>query len=367
MSRPKVLSVVGNRPQYIKCAVVSRQLRTAFDETLLDTGQHYDHELAGVFFSELDLPSPNISLGVGSGLHGDQTARMLAGVEQSVIQERPAVVLVYGDTNSTLAAALAAAKLHVPVAHVESGLRSYDRAMPEEINRVVADHVADILFCPTVVAVENLRREGIVAGVHNVGDVMFDLACTALSPERERAALAAFGLQRGAYTLATLHRAANTDDPTRLAALLGAMAASPERVLFPVHPRTDAAIDRHGLRHLLGGNLLAVPPVGYFDSLALVKNARVVATDSGGLQKEAYFFATPCVTMREASEWVETVESGWNVLVGADGEALAAALADPPHGAEHPSFYGQGDAGERIVAVLSEYLEPATALAGRSA
>jgi len=356
MARPTILTVVGNRPQYIKCAVVSRCLRERLDEVLLDTGQHYDHGLSRVFFEELALPQPDISLGVGSGTHAEQTGRMLTGIEDAVAARTPALVLVYGDTNSTLAGALAAAKLHVPVAHVEAGLRSFDRAMPEEVNRVLTDHVASLLFCPTDTAVANLRREGVTEGVLKVGDVMFDLAMRALDDEREAAVLARFGVARGGYVYATCHRPANADDRERLAAIVAALSARDETVVLPAHPRTRASVARFGLEAQVGPNVQLVEPLGYLDSLALVKNARVVATDSGGLQKEAYFFGVPCVTMRDTSEWVETVESGWNVLVGADGEALAGALADPPRGGERPPFYGSGDAGERIAVTLQSFL-----------
>ena len=322
-----VLSIVGNRPQYIKAAIVSRAVRTVAGEVLLDTGQHYDRELAGVFYDELDLPRPDIELGVGSDSHARQTAAMLTGIAAAIVEVAPQVVLVYGDTNSTLAGALAAAKLNVPIAHVEAGLRSFDRRMPEEVNRVLTDHVASLLFCPTDTAVANLAREGIVAGVVQTGDVMFDLAMATLTPEREETVLAQFGVRPGGYVLATAHRPATTDAPAPLEAVLSALGALPETVIFPVHPRTAASIERFGLAELVTANVRLSGPVGYTESLALAKNARVVATDSGGLQKEAYFFGVPCVTMRDSSEWVETIQSGWNVLVGTDREALAAALA----------------------------------------
>ncbi len=357
MATQVVLSVVGNRPQYIKSAIVSRAVREVAREVLLDTGQHYDRELAGVFFDELALPRPDIELGVGSDSHARQTAAMLTGIAAAVEEVRPRVVLVYGDTNSTLAGALAAAKLNVPIAHVEAGLRSFDRRMPEEVNRVLTDHVSSLLFCPTDTAVENLRREGVVEGVVQTGDVMFDLAMATLTPAREQAILAAFDLRPGAYVLVTAHRPATTDDPAALKAVLDALGASTERVVFPAHPRTAAAIARHGLNGAVAANVTLTAPVGYLESLTLAKNARVVATDSGGLQKEAYFFAVPCVTMRDTSEWVETIESGWNVLVGTDREALTVALADPPRGAIHPAFYGAGDAGARVAAALGAFLE----------
>ncbi len=356
MSTATVLSIIGNRPQYIKAAVVSRSVRAVADEVLLDTGQHYDYELAGVFFDELDLPRPDIELGVGSDTHARQTAAMLKGVAEAIAAVSPRLVLVYGDTNSTLAGALAAAKLNVPVAHVEAGLRSFDRRMPEEVNRVLTDHLSSLLLCPTDTAVRNLAREGIVAGVVNTGDVMLDLATATLTDERERAVLLRFDVKPGGYILATAHRQSNTDDVAHLEAILTALGGRTETVVFPAHPRTVASIDRNGLGDLVAPNIVLTGPVGYVESLALVKNARVVATDSGGMQKEAYFFGVPCVTMRDTSEWVETLESGWNVLVGADAEALAAALADPPRGAQRPAFYGQGDAGKHVAIALRQFL-----------
>jgi UDP-GlcNAc3NAcA epimerase len=377
MSQITVLTVVGNRPQYIKAAVLSPPLRRVAREVLLDTGQHYDRELAGVFFDQLSLPEPDIALGVGSGTHAEQTSAMLVGVEGTLLEVKPDLVLVYGDTNSTLAGALASAKLGVPVAHVEAGLRSFDRAMPEEVNRIAADHLSALLFCPTATAVDNLRAEGISAGVHLVGDVMFDLALRTLRKDREAAVLSRHGLAPKAYIYATLHRPSNVDSRENLASLLGALAAAGEPVVLPAHPRTAASIERFGLTALasqwppnaalagldsslapgthLGGGLHVVPPLGYLESLSLAKNARVVATDSGGLQKEAYFFSVPCVTLRTTSEWVETLQVGWNVLVGPHGDALTRALADPPRGATHPAFYGRGDAGERIAAIVAAF------------
>ena len=364
MSPPAVLSVVGNRPQYIKAAIVSRSVRAVAHEIVLDTGQHYDHELAGVFYDELDLPRADIELGVGSDSHARQTAAMLTGIAAAITEVRPRVVLVYGDTNSTLAGALAAAKLDVPIAHVEAGLRSFDRRMPEEVNRVLTDHLSSLLFCPTDTAVANLAREGIVAGVVQTGDVMLDLAMAALSRDREEAVLARFGVEPRGYVLATAHRPATTDEPAHLEAVLGALGALPDPVIFPAHPRTQASIARFGLAGLVAPNVKLCDPVGYLESLSLAKNARVVATDSGGLQKEAYFFGVPCVTMRDTSEWVETIESGWNVLVGTDRAALAAALADPPRGARHPAFFGEGDAGERLAAALHMFLAQPSGGAG---
>jgi UDP-GlcNAc3NAcA epimerase len=356
MSRPTVITVVGNRPQYIKCAVVSRLLRERVDEVLIDTGQHYDHGLAGVFFEQLHIPRADVLLGVGSGTHAEQTARSLTGVERVLTERDAQLVLVYGDTNATLAGALAAAKLGVPVAHVEAGLRSYDRTMPEEVNRVLTDHLAELLFCPTEAAVRNLEHEGITAGVSQVGDVMNDLALTSLTPAVEAAALTRLGLQRGRFVYATIHRPVNADSPLRLAAIFGALSALDEPVLVALHPRTRVTLQQEGLDRGLGDNITLTEPVGYFESLALSGNARVVVTDSGGVQKEAYVLGTPCITLRDRTEWVETVQSGWNVLVDADARALAAALQAPPSFSARPLFYGDGHAGPRIVAAIATFL-----------
>jgi len=356
MGPATVMTIVGNRPQYIKCAAVSPCLRRVAREVLLDTGQHYDHELAGVFFEQLGLPAPDIALGVGSGTHAEQTGRIMVGVEDAVLAERPDLVLVYGDTNSTLAAALAAVKVHVPVAHVEAGLRSFDRRMPEEVNRVLADRLSRLLFCPTRTAVENLAAEGITDGVHLVGDVMYDLALRALTPEAEAATLQRFAVQPGRFVFATVHRPANADSPERLAAIVGALARLGEPVVFAVHPRTRATLERADLLSGLPASVLVTQPVGYFDSLALVRNARAVATDSGGMQKEAFMLRTPCVTLRDTSEWVETLEHGWNVLVDADPQKMAAALAAAAPGDPVADCYGAGDAGDRIAVAIADFL-----------
>ncbi len=358
MARPTVVTVVGNRPQYIKCAVVSRLLRERVREVLVDTGQHYDHELAGVFFEQLPLPRPDVSLGVGSGTHAEQTARSLARRGAACCTEHDTRwCSVYGDTNATLAGTLAAAKLGVPVAHVEAGLRSYDRSMPEEINRVLTDRLAELLFCPTQAAVRNLEQEGISDGVELVGDVMNDLVLTSLSSLAEAAALARFGLQRGRFVYATIHRPVNADSPPRLTAILAALSSLGEPVLVALHPRTRHTVEREGLDRGLGDNVVLAEPVGYFDSLAFIANARAVVTDSGGVQKEAYVLGTPCVTLRDRTEWVETVQSGWNALVDADPQALAAALAAPAPAAAREPFYGDGHAGERIVASIAAFLD----------
>ena len=348
----KIVSIVGARPQFIKAAPVSRQLRRRHLEILLHTGQHYDYGMSQVFFDELGIPLPDVNLGIGSASHGQQTGEMLADIEAVLLEEQPDWVLVYGDTNSTLAGALAAVKLCIPVAHVEAGLRSCNRRMPEEINRVLTDHMADLLFCPTQTAVNNLATEGIVAGVHNVGDVMYDavLYHSALAVTRSQI-LEQLEIQPGAYLLATLHRPRNTDDSGRLRAILEAFEIVGGTVVFPTHPRTRKAIAVQAQR--VPSNVWVVEPVGYLDMLRLEQQAWAILTDSGGVQKEAYFFSVPCITLREETEWVETVRLGWNRLVGADRDKIVAAVRDVRIPDEHPPLFGDGHAAEKIVALLA--------------
>ena len=348
----KILSVVGARPQFIKAAAFSRAVRAHHDEILVHTGQHYDASMSDVFFAELGLPEPDHHLNVGSGTHGWQTALMLERLEAVILRERPEVVVVYGDTNSTLAGALAAAKLQIPVAHVEAGLRSFNRAMPEETNRIVADHVSSFLFAPTQTAVDHLAREGITDGVTLTGDIMYDVLLANAPVAAERSTiLRDLGLRPKEFVLATVHRPANTDDPERLADIIDALALLKEPVIVPLHPRTRAAL--MGTDIEVEPPLRLIDPVGYLDMLALQQSARMVLTDSGGVQKEAYLLGIPCVTLRAETEWVETLDGGWNVLAGADAERiLAAARRTPPSGAPARVF-GDGHAADRMVAALS--------------
>ena len=347
----RVLSVIGNRPQFIKSGPLSLALRNrGVEEITLHTGQHYDRELSEIFFEELGLPAPAYRLDAGPGTHAHQTARMLPGIEDALLAEHPDAAIVFGDTNSTLAGALAAAKVLVPIAHVEAGLRSFDRTMPEEVNREIVDRVSSLLFCPTDVAVANLRREGVTEGVHQVGDVMYDANVQLAPRARERSgALREAGVEPGRYVLLTLHREANAR-PEPLRRVAEALARLDEPVVFPAHPRTRGAIDENGIRLPELVRLLA--PVGYLDFAALASQARVIATDSGGVQKEAYWYGVPCVTLRDATEWVETVESGWNVLAGTDADRIAAALARPARPEARPDLYGDGRAAERMVDLL---------------
>jgi UDP-N-acetylglucosamine 2-epimerase len=348
----KVVTVVGARPQFIKAAAVSRVLRERHHETLVHTGQHYDYEMSGVFFDGLDLPSPDVNLEVGSGAQGAQTAAMLKGIEDVLLSDRPDAVLVYGDTNSTLAGALAASKLLVPLVHVEAGLRSFNRRMPEEINRVVADHLSDVLFCPSDTAVKNLAAEGISTNVHQVGDVMLDV----LNWARHRASantatiLERLGLKQKRYALATVHRSENTDSNCRLSNILAAFNALNEPVIFPIHPRTRKVISEGSFQ--LEPHVRLIDPLGYLDMVTVSASARLILTDSGGLQKEAYWLGVPCVTLRDETEWVETVDAGWNTLVGSHDERIveAARKFSPP--VQRPSLYGDGAAAVRCVNLL---------------
>ncbi|MDX6378785.1 MAG: UDP-GlcNAc3NAcA epimerase [Gaiellaceae bacterium] len=340
----RVVSVVGNRPQFVKAAPLHLALAPLADVVMVDTGQHYDHGLAGIFYDELGIAPPAHRLEVGSGTHAETTARVLEGIEPVLAAEAPDWVVVYGDTNSTLAAALAAVKLGLPVAHVEAGLRSFDRAMPEEINRVLVDAVADLLLCPSGVAVRNLAAEGVARGVHVVGDVMAD-AARLFGPLADRV-----GRPDPPYVLATIHREANTRQP-ELGRLVTALSNLGGRVILPLHPRTRAAVAAAGLE--FGPEVEVREPAGYLEFTALLRGARALVTDSGGAQKEAYFHGIPCVTLRDTTEWVETVESGWNALAGDDAAAIRAAVARPVP-AERPELYGDGHAAERIAAVLAD-------------
>lgn len=359
----KIVTVVGARPQFIKAAAVSRVLRTKYinhiNEVLVHTGQHYDENMSGIFFEELDIPTPKYNLNVSGGQHGAMTGRMLEGVEKVLLQEKPDWLLIYGDTNSTLAGALAAAKLHIPVAHVEAGLRSFNMRMPEEINRVLADRVSNLLFCPTETAVKNLIAEGVSRGVHNVGDVMYDVALYYRDKARQQSTIMQqHALVDKQFSLATCHRAENTDHPSRLEEILSGLAVVAERipVILPLHPRTRKLAEDQNLESYLK-RLTVVEPLPFLDMVALEQAARLILTDSGGVQKEAFFYGVPCITMRDETEWVETVESGWNRLVGADAKHIASAVEDIMLGGvsrKSVTPYGDGSAAAKILACLNE-------------
>lgn len=359
----KIVSVVGARPQFIKAAMVSKALhksqRAPLEDVLVHTGQHYDPEMSAVFFEELEIPKPAYNLEVGSASHGRQTGEMLMRLEDILLRESPDIVLVYGDTNTTLAGALAATKLQISIAHIEAGLRSGDKSMPEEINRILVDHMSDFLFCPTKTAIDNLRREGIIKGVDLVGDVMLDAALYYAGLARKKSQiLSIWNLQSKNYLLATIHRAANTDNPENLHSILQSFAQIDEIIVFPVHPRTRKAIESLDIWRRASGmsHLLLIPPVSYLDMLQLEQNARLVLTDSGGVQKEAYFFKVPCITLRETTEWVETIADGWNVLTGTDEEVILRAVKEFTPRDEQKNTFGDGNAAERIVGILTREL-----------
>jgi UDP-N-acetylglucosamine 2-epimerase len=352
----KVVSVVGARPQFIKCAPVSCELRQVVQEVLVHTGQHYDDSMSGVFFRELGLPEPDYHLAVGSGSHGHQTGEMLKKIEEILLKEKPDVVLVYGDTNSTLAGALASAKLHIPVAHVEAGLRSYNRKMPEEINRVLTDHLSTLLLCPTETAVENLRREGLTKGVHLVGDVMYDALLDGVEIARRTSTiLDRLGLEPQRFILATVHRAENTDQPQRLEGVVTALvglARAGHRVVFPVHPRTQKLLSLHSFELCEG--VIQIDPVSYLDMVLLESMARLILTDSGGIQKEAYWLQVPCLTLRDETEWEETVQSGWNRLVGTDPHRILQAVEEVGPGSGTGGSWKKGEASRNVARLIGE-------------
>ena len=356
----KIVSIVGARPQFIKASSVSKALRqTKHQEFIIHTGQHYDYEMSHVFFNEMELPEPDVNLEVGSGSHGKQTGEMLMQIEKVLMAEKPSCVLVYGDTNSTLAGALAAVKLHIPVAHVEAGLRSFNRKMPEEHNRVLTDHMSDFLFCPTKTAVNNLENEGITQGVHLVGDVMYDSILHHIKlAERKSDVIERLKLKPKCYALATVHRAENTDDPDRLRNIIETLELinKETRVIFPVHPRTKKYLRNPELK-IQNLKLKIIDPVPYLDMLLLEKHARVILTDSGGVQKEACWFKVPCVTLRDETEWIETVASGWNTVVGTNPDLIKKAVEEAHSERDIRNFYGDGNASTSIANILSSKLK----------
>jgi len=348
----RLLTVLGARPQFVKAAPLSRALHGHHEEVLVHTGQHDDHLMSAVFFGELGIASPAHHLGVGSGTHAAQTAAMLVRLEALMIADRPDAVLVYGDSNSTLAGALTAAKLQIPVAHVEAGLRSFNRSLPEEHNRIITDHLSNWLFVPSAIGERHLRTEGVAAGVFIVGDIMLDATLQHVGrAEQVSRYPGAAGVGPGDYYLCTVHRAENTDAPERLTGILSGLSRLNKPVVFPVHPRTRQALVEFGL--LPSSNVHLIEPVGYLDMLQLVRNSSAVLTDSGGVQKEAYYLEAPCVTLRTETEWVETVAVGWNRLAAADADAIVEAVDGLPSGRPaHPPLYGSGDTAQQIVRVL---------------
>ncbi|HDR7514046.1 non-hydrolyzing UDP-N-acetylglucosamine 2-epimerase [Bacillus mobilis] len=353
----KIVTIVGARPQFIKVAAVSRILRKQYQEILVNTGQHYDYKMAGVFFDELNIPKPDYNLGIGSASHGKQTGDMLANIEEVLLNERPDAVLVYGDTNSTLAGAIAASKLHIPVFHIEAGLRSFNKKMPEEINRILTDHVSDLLFSPTQVAVENLKNENVTKQVHLVGDVMYDAVLYNLEIAEKKYSLSQFGLKPNSYYLGTIHRAENTDSHSRLIGIIDSLLKLKDPVILPIHPRTHKILKTINLYERIqeADHIQLIEPVSYLEMLILEKYAKGIITDSGGVQKEAYFAKVPCYTLRDQTEWVETVNCGWNVLVNPKEENLNEILQNDVERNYIENLYGDGKAAEKIVMHINEF------------
>ena len=347
----KIVTILGARPQFIKAAAVSSVFADFFEEIIVHTGQHYDANMSDVFFDELGIPHPKYHLNVGSGSHGAMTGAMLVAIEEVLLEEEPDYVMVYGDTNSTLAGALAASKLLIPVIHVEAGLRSFNMAMPEEQNRILTDHISNLLFVPTQTAIDNLVREGITKGVHNVGDVMFDgiLHFSKIAAEKSEI-LAQLGVSENAYLLCTIHRAENTNDISRLKGIVKGLNDSEEQVILPLHPRTQKYLNDYEIA--LGENIRVIEPVGYLDMVRLETGAKKIVTDSGGVQKEAFFLGKPCITMRDETEWVETVENGWNVIVGADAEKITQAINSFDPTIERKNYFGNGTAARQMADLI---------------
>ncbi|CAM2779137.1 UDP-N-acetylglucosamine 2-epimerase (non-hydrolyzing) [Hathewaya histolytica] len=351
----KIITVVGARPQFIKAAAVSNVIRKEHEEILIHTGQHYDENMSKIFFEELKIPKPDYNLSVGSGGHGEQTGKMLIELEKIYLKEKPDLVLVYGDTNSTLAGALCASKLLIPVAHVEAGLRSFNMSMPEEQNRILTDHISKFLFVPTETAEGNLSNEGVNEGVYNVGDVMFDavLHFKRLACEKEFI-LDKIGIKENEYILTTIHRAENTNDINRLKNIIEALNESDKRVILPLHPRTKKYMMDYGLN--FNENIKIIDPVGYLDMITLEMHSQKIVTDSGGVQKEAFFMHKPCVTMRDETEWVETVQNGWNIIVGTDKDKILDAIMHFIPTKEQKEIFGDGNAAEKILSIINRGL-----------
>ena len=351
----KILTVVGARPQFIKASVMSRLIKNdyknRFEEVLLHTGQHYDRKMSEVFFEELQIRPPDINLNIGSGPHGAMTGKMLEGIELVALKEQPDGLLVYGDTNSTLAGALAASKLHIPVFHVEAGLRSYNKQMPEEQNRVLTDHLSSLLFCPTQRAEENLKQENISQGVFLSGDIMLDA-----SMFYSQLAFSNSLNIPDEFVLITIHRAENTDSLNRLTNIISAINQADDlEFVLPLHPRTLKMIKKNNLS--FKKHIHVIDPVGYLQMVYLESKCRYILTDSGGIQKEAFFFRKPCITMRDETEWVETVDSGWNTLVGADKTRIKNALRNVTTPREYPKLYGDGHSGNNILEIMIRWMD----------
>lgn len=351
----KIITVVGARPQFIKAAPVSRELRKYFKEILIHTGQHYDENMSDIFFNQLNIPKPDINLQVGSGLHGEQTANMIIKLEKILLDEKPSLMIIYGDTNSTLAASIAASKIHIPVAHIEAGLRNFDLSIPEEVNRVVADKLSDFLFVPTVTAIENLKKEGITKNVFNTGDVMVDSLYYGLEIAKKFSTiLTDYELDKKGYCLTTIHRAENTNDVKNLTEIISALGEFPEKVILPIHPRTKKVLLKNNIK--VSENIKVIPPLGYLDFITLESNARIILTDSGGVQKEAYCLKVPCITIFPSTSWVETVEDGMNKLADANKDFILKIYYSKYNISKYSAHFGDGFAAEKIVNLIRNLL-----------
>lgn len=366
----KIVTIIGARPQFIKAASLSRYINKIsnfldinsinFQEIIIHTGQHYDFNMNDTFFNELEIPKPDYNLGIGSDSHARQTGKMMMEIERILFSEKPDLVLIYGDTNSTIAGSLAAVKMHIPVAHVEAGLRSYDRTMPEEINRIVSDTISTILFCPTDIAVENLKKEGITENVYNVGDIMLETyQYYKDKAESSSRILKVLGLKPKEYFLCTIHRASNTDNEDNLKNILIGLTESQGKIVLPIHPRTKKIIEQNqDIKNIIGENIKIIDPIGYFDMIILEKNARKIITDSGGIQKEAYFNMVPCITLRENTEWVETIQNGVNILVGTIPDKIAGTINEftPDKKKFNNNLFGDGQTSAKIVEIIKKLI-----------
>jgi len=354
----KIISIVGARPQFIKAVFLSKELRKKFNEVIVHTGQHYDFQMSRTFFNQLKIPKPKYNLGIGSDKHGIQTGKMIIGLENILIHEKPQLVIIFGDTNSTLAGAIVASKLQIPIAHIEAGMRSFDRSMPEEINRVVADHLTTLYFCSTTTSVKNLKKEGIDKNVFLVGDIMFDTFLKILPrANKESQIIKKLKLKPQHYSLLTIHRASNTDSKNNLSLIIKALIKSQEKIVFPVHPRTIKYLKKYRLFNAIkkSGNILLTDPVNYIDMIKLEQESRIILTDSGGVQKEAYFLKKPCITLRNETEWVETVKDGWNKVTGVVPSKILKYLKKFPLPAKQNFHYGKGNSAVIITKKINNY------------
>lgn len=348
----KIATIVGARPQFIKYAGLSKEILKNHNEILIHTGQHYDYELSKIFFDQLHIPTPDYNLNIHENSHGKQTGKIIIEIEKVLLKEKPDLTIVFGDTNSTLAGSLASVKLHIPIAHVEAGLRSFNKTMPEEINRILTDHMSEILFAPTNHAISNLKNEGITKNVFHVGDIMYDYLIKITKIIDKSKILQEKNLKSKEYILFTMHRQSNTDNLSNITNIISALSSVDETIIFSAHPRTLKIINKHNIQ--IGKNIIILKPIGYFDFLHLEKNAKKIITDSGGIQKEAYIFKVPCITLREDTEWVETVDDDWNILVGASKEKIINAINNFSPNNKQFNHFGDGNANKKIIKIINK-------------